>query len=64
MRMVVDLSDLDQSRWINLTGASGHAFQANYWDQAPLWADGRTTPMFNTEAAARPAAANTLTLTP
>ena len=24
MRMVVDLDDLDRSRWVNLTGASGH----------------------------------------
>ena len=40
MRMVVDLSDLDASRWISLTGASGHAFSAHYDDQAPLWARG------------------------
>ena len=26
MRMVVSLADLDRSRWVNLTGASGHAF--------------------------------------
>ena len=41
MRMIVDLADLDRSRWINLTGASGHAFHANYWDQAPLLGQGR-----------------------
>ena len=33
MRMVVDLSDFDKSRWVNLTGVSGHAFSANYTDQ-------------------------------
>ena len=27
MRMVVSLADLDDSRWINLTGVSGHALQ-------------------------------------
>ena len=27
MRMVVSLADLDDSRWINLTGVSGHAFR-------------------------------------
>ena len=43
MRMVVDLDDLDRSRWINLTGASGHAFHRHYFDQAGLWGDGRTT---------------------
>lgn len=45
MRMVVDLSDLTKSQWINLTGASGHAFHDNYWDQAELWAKGELLPM-------------------
>ena len=42
MRMVVSMADLDSSRWVNLTGVSGHAFDAHYVDQADLWADGRT----------------------
>ena len=41
MRMVVDLADLDRSRWVNLTGASGHAFNPHYWDQAELWRTGQ-----------------------
>ncbi|WSG19304.1 penicillin acylase family protein [Nonomuraea sp. NBC_01738] len=45
MRMIVDLSDVSKSQWINLTGASGHAYHANYWDQAPLWAKGELVPM-------------------
>lgn len=45
MRMVVDLSDPSKSQWINLTGASGHAFHDNYWDQAPLWTKGDLLPM-------------------
>ncbi|MFB9724524.1 penicillin acylase family protein [Planobispora longispora] len=64
MRMVVDLADPDRSRWINLTGASGHAFHGNYADQAPLWASGKTTPMHAREESVREAAANTLTLVP
>ncbi|MEH0556037.1 penicillin acylase family protein [Streptomyces sp. B21-101] len=40
MRMVVNLADLDKSKWINLTGASGHAFSAHYTDQTGKWADG------------------------
>lgn len=64
MRMVVDLADLDHSWWINLTGASGHAFHANYDDQAALWADGGLTPMRSTEQAVRRDAADTLTLRP
>jgi penicillin amidase len=42
MRMVVDLGDLDSSRWVNQTGASGHAYHGNYVDQAALWARGET----------------------
>jgi penicillin amidase len=44
MRMVVSLADLDKSRWVNLTGVSGHAFDAHYVDQTDLWVDGRTLP--------------------
>ncbi|NUR90116.1 MAG: penicillin acylase family protein [Nonomuraea sp.] len=57
MRMVVDLADLSKSRWINLTGASGHAFDAHYWDQSPLWTKGELAPM-------HAAPENTLVLTP
>lgn len=45
MRMVVDLSDLDATTAIHLTGTSGHAFHPNYDDMAPLWADGETLPL-------------------
>jgi penicillin G amidase len=44
MRMVVSMADLDDSRWINLTGASGHAFSPHYTDQTDLWVEGRTRP--------------------
>ncbi|QBJ90965.1 penicillin acylase family protein [Streptomyces seoulensis] len=44
MRMVVNLADLDKSRWINLSGASGHAFSAHYTDQTDKWADGDLLP--------------------
>jgi penicillin amidase len=44
MRMVVDLDDLERSRWINLTGESGHVGSGHYRDQTPMWADGRTLP--------------------
>ena len=45
MRMVVNLGDLDKSRWINLTGASGHAYSAHYTDQTDKWADGELLPL-------------------
>ncbi len=44
MRMVVSLADLDKSRWVNLTGVSGHAFDPHYVDQTKLWVDGETLP--------------------
>lgn len=43
MRMVVDLADFDRSRWVNLTGASGHVRSEHYVDQAYLWRRGDTT---------------------
>jgi penicillin amidase len=44
MRMVVDLSNFDDSRWINLTGASGHARSPHYTDQTGKWAKGELLP--------------------
>ncbi|NPC97381.1 penicillin acylase family protein [Nocardioides sp. zg-DK7169] len=44
MRMVVSLADLDDSRWISLTGVSGHPASEHYTDQTDLWARGETIP--------------------
>jgi penicillin amidase len=64
MRQVIDLADLDSSTWINLTGASGHAFHANYVDQTPLWQKHETRPWpFSPDAVAK-ATRDTLTLAP
>jgi penicillin amidase len=41
MRMLIDLSDLDQSRWVNQSGVSGHAYDSNYDDQTGFWATNR-----------------------
>ncbi|MDA8371207.1 MAG: penicillin acylase family protein [Nocardiopsaceae bacterium] len=64
MRMVIDLSDFDSARWIDLTGVSGHAFHEHYQDQTPLWAAGATIPMPFSPEAVREAAEDTLTLRP
>ncbi len=64
MRLVVDLSDLDASRWVNLTGASGHPFHPHYWDQTERWRTGGTTPFAFTRPAVTSAATDVLTLTP
>lgn len=44
MRMIVNLQDFDKSRWINLTGASGHAYNAHYTDQTDKWANNELLP--------------------
>ena len=64
MRMVVDLQDLDRSRWIQLTGNSGHAFHPHYVDQQELWSTGRTLPWTFGEQAVDEATEDTLTLRP
>ena len=64
MRMVVDLAHLDKSRWIQLTGNSGHAFHRNYTDQTKLWLKGETMPWAFGKAAIAKATDNTLTLKP
>jgi penicillin amidase len=63
MRMVVDWSNIDGSRWVNLTGASGHAFDQHYDDQLPLWLAGKTTAWPFTLDAVASAAKDHLTLT-
>ncbi|MDP9445033.1 MAG: penicillin acylase family protein [Actinomycetota bacterium] len=64
MRMVVSLDDMDDSRWINLTGVSGHAFHRHYDDQTELWARGETLPWPSSRAAVEQAATDRLVLAP
>ncbi|MYV74348.1 penicillin acylase family protein [Streptomyces sp. SID1046] len=64
MRMVVNLNDLDKSRWINLTGASGHAYNAHYTDQTTMWAKGELLEWPFGKEAVDKATVDTLTLKP
>ncbi|QBR92343.1 penicillin acylase family protein [Nocardioides euryhalodurans] len=64
MRMVVSLGDLDDSRWVNLTGVSGHPFHEHYTDQTDLFVDGETLPWPSSREAVEAAADDTLTLVP
>ncbi len=64
MRMIVPLVDLDASRWINLTGASGHAYNVHYTDQTTLWLQGKTLGWPFSPRAVRSATDDTLTLRP
>jgi len=46
MRMIVDLSNLNNSLTVHTTGQSGHAYSEHYADMAPLWASVQYYPMW------------------
>jgi len=64
MRMVVSLADFDDSRWINLTGVSGHPSSGHYTDQTDLYVAGETLPWAFGRAAVEEAGEDTLTFVP
>jgi penicillin amidase len=64
MRMVVSTADFDDSRWINLTGVSGHPFHDHYTDQTELWVDGEYLPWPSSREAVEAAGEDELTLVP
>ncbi|MFF5013561.1 penicillin acylase family protein [Streptomyces sp. NPDC001165] len=64
MRMVVNLKDLDKSKWINLTGASGHAYSAHYTDQTSKWVKGELLPWSFSDKAVDASTSDTLVLKP
>lgn len=64
MRMVVNLDDFDKSKWINLTGASGHAYSAHYTDQTSKWVDGELLPWSFSSKAVDGSTSDTLVLKP
>ncbi len=64
MRMVVNLGDLDASRWVNQTGSSGHPYDAHYVDQTDAWVKNETYPWPFSQKAIRDAGGDELTLSP
>ncbi|GAA3640718.1 penicillin acylase family protein [Microlunatus ginsengisoli] len=64
MRMLVDLSDLDKSRWVNQSGNSGHAYHPNYDDQLPLWVGNQLLAFPFTREAIEPTVTQRLQLVP
>lgn len=64
MRMVVDLGDLDASRWVNATGQSGRPMSDHYVDQVDAWAAGETFPWPSSREAVEEATSDVLTLEP
>jgi penicillin amidase len=64
MRMIVNLGDLDKSKWINLPGASGHAYSAHYTDQTDKWVKGELLTWSFSEKAVESNTSDTLLLKP
>jgi penicillin G amidase len=64
MRMIVNLGDLDKSKWINLTGASGHAYNAHYTDQTGKWVKGELLTWSFSNKAVQESTSDTLLLKP
>jgi penicillin G amidase len=64
MRMVVDLSDLDGSRWIQSTGNSGHPYHPHYVDQVEQWRTGEMIPWRWDGSTIEAEASHALTLRP
>ncbi|MFD6431295.1 penicillin acylase family protein [Streptomyces venezuelae] len=64
MRMVVNLKDLDKSKWINLTGASGHAYNDHYTDQTEKWTKGELLPWAFSDKAVEGGTSDKLVLRP
>jgi len=63
-RIVVDLSDWDNTVGTNTPGQSGDPDSPHYRDLFPLWADGRYFPAFFSRARIESVTAERMTLTP
>ncbi|WP_230533713.1 penicillin acylase family protein, partial [Microvirga roseola] len=64
VRMVVDVGEWDQSRWINAPGQSGDPRSPHYEDLAPLWAQGQYVPMLYSRGAVEAAVIQRIRLEP
>jgi penicillin amidase len=64
MRMIVDLSNLDNSLTVHTTGESGHAYSPHYYDMADLWRNIQYYPMLWDQAVVIKAAVEHLVLQP
>ncbi|MCP5097740.1 MAG: penicillin acylase family protein [Chloroflexi bacterium] len=64
MRMIVDMSNLDDSIAVNPTGQSGHPYHPHYDDMIPLWQNGKYHDWPFSEAAVVETAVDHLILQP
>ena len=63
-RQVIDLADVDRSRFVQTLGQSGHLLSRHYDDMLPRWAGSDLVPMRFSRQAVDAAAASRLTLRP
>jgi penicillin amidase len=63
-RMVVDLGDVEASRFVHTTGQSGHPFHPNYDSMIEMWVDGQYGAMPFARDRVEEVAVDTLTLVP
>lgn len=63
-RLIVDLSNLDNTLGINSTGQSGHLFHPHREDTTVMWKNGDYYPIFSSEKAVEAATTDSLLLTP
>ncbi len=63
-RLVVDLGDFDQSRWVDLTGVSEHPRDAYHGNQLDAWSQGELYPWPFTREAVAEATGDRLLLQP
>lgn len=64
MRMILDLSNFDQSQTVMPTGQSGHPYHVHYDDMMELWLNGLYHPMIFSQDAVQAAAVDHLVLEP
>ncbi|RYE73460.1 MAG: penicillin acylase family protein, partial [Hyphomicrobiales bacterium] len=63
-RMVLDVGNWDDSRFVNTPGQSGDAYSPHYRDLAPLWAAGDYAPLLYSREAVEKAARSVIALKP
>jgi len=64
MRMIADMSNLNNSLTVHTTGQSGHAYHQHYTDMAEMWANIQYYPMLWDQKDVIPQAEGHLVLTP
>jgi penicillin G amidase len=64
MRMIIDVSNFDNSRTIHTTGQSGHPFSPHYGDMIDMWRNIENKPMLFSREAVEQGAADRLILNP